>query len=98
MPTGAWKPDGIDVLDIVSRLGYQGIQLGPPGYLGTGEQLRERLVERNLLLADAFVPFHFSREHVFREERADVSQLVELLTAASPPGARPVVVLSEGFR
>ena len=32
-------PDGVSVLDQVAEAGYAGIDLGPAGYLGTGERL-----------------------------------------------------------
>ena len=46
-------PDGVSVLDQVAEAGYAGIDLGPAGYLGTGERLGEQLAERGLGLAGA---------------------------------------------
>ena len=46
-------PDGVSVLDQVAEAGYAGIDLGPAGYLGTGERLGELLAERGLGLAGA---------------------------------------------
>lgn len=43
------------LLDAVSGAGYAGIDLGPPGYLGTGEELRRRLEQRGLHLAGGWV-------------------------------------------
>jgi hypothetical protein len=39
-------PDGATVLDRVAAAGYDGIDLGPVGYLGDREQLGELLAER----------------------------------------------------
>src|SRR4029079_15090817 len=41
-------PDGLQVLDQVAAAGYAGIDLGPVGYLGTGEELGEHLEARRL--------------------------------------------------
>jgi inosose dehydratase len=47
------------VLDAIAAAGYAGTELGPPGYLGRGEELRERLASRSLNLAGAFVELRF---------------------------------------
>jgi len=43
------------VLDAVAGAGYAGIDLGPVGFLGTGDLLRRRLTERGLALAGGWV-------------------------------------------
>ncbi len=43
-------PDGVTLLDHVASAGYQGIDLGPVGYLGTGRELHDRLSGRGLVL------------------------------------------------
>ncbi len=48
-------PDGVTVLDQVAAAGYDGIDLGPVGYLGQGGQLGELLAARGLGLAGAYV-------------------------------------------
>jgi inosose dehydratase len=45
------------VLDAIAAAGYEGTELGPAGYLGVGDVLRERLARRGLWLAGAFVEF-----------------------------------------
>jgi inosose dehydratase len=47
------------VLDAIAAAGYEGTELGPPGYLGRGAELRERLESRGLALAGAFVELRF---------------------------------------
>ena len=47
------------VLDAIAAAGYEGTELGPPGYLGDGKLLRERLGRRGLRLAGAFVELRF---------------------------------------
>src|SRR4030088_33920 len=53
-------PNAISVLDAVQRDGYEGIDLGPIGYLGTKEDLRERLRARGLHLSGGYVAMPFS--------------------------------------
>jgi inosose dehydratase len=91
-------PDPLTVLDAVANLGYDGISLGPPGYLGEGDVLRERLATRELRLAEAFLPLHFSRADLFAEERDGLRATLTFLSKVTDSGDRPVVVLSEGFR
>src|SRR5581483_3619445 len=52
-------PEPERVLDAIAAAGYEGTELGPPGYLGEGEELRARLERRGLALAGAFVPIRF---------------------------------------
>jgi len=53
-------PDGGAVLDAVADAGYEGIDLGPLGYFGYGEELARNLAGRRLALAGGFfeLPFH----------------------------------------
>lgn len=53
-------PDGISVLDQVAEAGYAGIDLGPVGYLGTGDRLGELLAERGLGLAGAYLELPYA--------------------------------------
>jgi inosose dehydratase len=53
-------PDAQFVLDEVARAGYAGIDLGPVGYLGRGHVLAERLAQRRLGLAGAYLEFPFT--------------------------------------
>jgi inosose dehydratase len=53
-------PDGVSILDAVQSSGYSGIDLGPVGYLGVGAQLGERLAERGLGLAGAYLEMPYA--------------------------------------
>src|SRR5437660_11139969 len=48
-------PDAVSVLDAVQRDGYDGIDLGPIGYLGTRDNLGEHLRSRGLYLSGRHV-------------------------------------------
>ena len=52
-------PGPEQVLDAIAAAGYAGTKLGPLGYLGDAEILRERLDERGLALVGAFVELRF---------------------------------------
>ncbi|MFL5962013.1 MAG: TIM barrel protein [Gaiellaceae bacterium] len=48
-------PDAEQVLDAIASAGYKGTELGPLGYLGNVDELRQRLQARDLGLAGAFI-------------------------------------------
>jgi hypothetical protein len=48
---GSGLPRPEEVLDAVSGSGYDGVDLGPPGFLGSRSELRRRLEARKLDLA-----------------------------------------------
>lgn len=64
-------PDGVAILDEVAAAGYDGIDLGPVGYLGDASQLGERLAQRGLGLAGGYLEFPFADkagvDHVMHE-------------------------------
>jgi inosose dehydratase len=55
-----YVPDATSVLDAVQADGYEGIDLGPIGYLGSKKDLRERLRSRGLHLSGGYVALPFS--------------------------------------
>ena len=75
------------VLDAIAAAGYEGTELGPPGYLGEDGVLRERLEDRGLDLAGAFVPLRFGEQE---EDPAELDAVLTLLEAAGGR-ARPVL-------
>lgn len=48
-------PSAAEVLDAVQAAGYEGIDLGPLGYLGRDAELKQALGSRGLLLCGAYV-------------------------------------------
>src|SRR4051794_28108784 len=76
-------PAGERVLAEVRGAGYEGIDLGPPGFLGDVETLAERL--GGLALAGGFVPIAFSEDWDF----AGLHATLDLFDAAGAPGAPP---------
>src|SRR5205823_5955558 len=66
----AWMPKPDEMLDWMVDIGFEGTELGPPGFLGDAKQLRDRLSTRRLQLVGAFLPQHFSRNEKADEDRA----------------------------
>ena len=85
-------PEPERVLEAVADAGYAGIDLGPPGYLGEGDVLRERLEasaleRRRRLRADAL-----QRGRALRGGHGSaLRHTLDLFDAAGAAGARPVL-------
>jgi len=97
---GVWertvdRPDLIPphrMLAAVRDLGYAGIELGPPGYLGDGpEEVSRRLEPYGLVLAGAFAPLRIADEQGFADDLAFLDRTVEILAGT---GARGPLVLA----
>jgi inosose dehydratase len=76
-------PGPEQVLDAIAAAGYEGTELGPLGYLGDGEALRERLAARGLELVGAFVELRFGD--------GDFAPLETTLDLLAAFGAQPVL-------
>lgn len=97
MVDDAWMPGPVDVLDWLVDIGVEGTELGPPGYLGDAEQLRDRLSSRGLELVGSFLPQHFSRNEMAASDRAWLADSLRLVREGSPDGSRPLAILSDQF-
>lgn len=84
-------PRPVDVLEAISAAGYAGTDLGPPGYLGEGDVLRERLAATGLELVGGFVPMRFSEDRGYEEDTAGLRHTLDLFDAVGEKGARPVL-------
>jgi inosose dehydratase len=71
-------PEAITVLDAVQRAGYAGIDLGPPGYLGSGNELRRRLSDRKLNLAGGYIAMPFSEPARMAPSLAELARLLDI--------------------
>ncbi len=97
MVDDAWMPGPVELLDWMVEIGYEGTELGPPGYLGNADELHERLSSRGLQLVGAFLPQHFSRDDKTEEDRSWLRETLNLIRAGAPEGSRPFAILSDGF-
>jgi inosose dehydratase len=84
-------PDPERVIAAIAAAGYDGTDLGPPGYLGEGETLRDRLREHGLGVAGGFVPVRFSEPEHWEEDVAGLHHTLDLFAAAEVDGAQPVL-------
>jgi inosose dehydratase len=84
-------PDAEFVLDEVGGAGYAGIDLGPVGYLGDGPVLAERLAQRNLGLAGAYLEFPFSNPDELKKLYPELDAMLDTFDAVvdNVPGPRP---------
>lgn len=76
-------PAALQLLDHVAEAGYSGIDLGPLGYLGMGEELAERLRTRELTLAGGYFAVPFSDPSQLPTELERLDQLLDTFDAAA---------------
>ncbi len=93
----AWMPAPEDMLDWMVDIGFEGTEMGPPGFLGDATQVQHRLTSRNLEMVGAFIPQHFSRAEHSVDDRAVLRASLRVLAEGSPAGSRPFAVLSDHF-
>ncbi len=93
----AWMPAPDDMLDWMVDIGFEGTELGSPGYMGDAGQVHQRLSSRDLELVGAFIPQHFSRAEKAAEDRASLADSLAVLAGGSPAGSHPFAVLSDHF-
>jgi inosose dehydratase len=84
-------PDPEQVLTAMGDAGYDGTDLGPPGYLGEGDALARRLEAARLEVVGGFVPIGFSERERWDEGLAGLDRTLDLFAAAGAHGARPVL-------
>jgi len=90
-------PDGVRVLDQVAEAGYAGIDLGPVGYLGTGERLGELLAQRGLGLAGAYLELPYADPGALDEALPSLDELLSTFDTvrAYVPGPPPRPTLAD---
>ena len=84
-------PEPERILAAIGAAGYAGTDLGPPGYYGEGDVLRDRLEANGLEVVGGFVPMRFSEAEGFEEDVPDLHHTLDLFDAAGATGARPVL-------
>lgn len=84
-------PDGLHVLDEVAAAGYAGIDLGPVGYLGWGSELADRLAERGLGLAGAYLELPYTDSEALGKVLPDLDAMLDTFDAVAGrlPGPPP---------
>jgi inosose dehydratase len=97
MMDDAWMPEPDEILDWMVDIGFEGTELGPPGFLGNAAQLRERLSSRGLAFVGSFLPQHFSRAEKADEDRVWLRDQLRMVREGSPAGSVPYAILSDHF-
>jgi inosose dehydratase len=90
-------PNGTEVLDQVAEAGYAGIDLGPVGYLGTGERLGELLAERGLGLAGAYLELPYADSGALADALPALDELLDTFDTVQAylPGPPPRPTLAD---
>ena len=82
--------DLLALLDAVADAGYEGIDLGPVGFLGWGDGLRDALAGRGLALAGGYVELPFNDRARLGAAWPELDAVLDALDAvASIQGPNP---------
>lgn len=76
-------PGADEVLDAVARAGYEGIDLGPPGFLGPPPELRARLQAAKLGLAGGWIELRLNDPGGLQEDLRSLEESLDLFEAGS---------------
>ena len=90
-------PDGESVLSQVAAAGYAGIDLGPVGYLGRGDELGEALARRGLGLAGAYVELPYSDPDALEDALPQLDAILDVFDVVRSylPGPPPRPTLAD---
>jgi inosose dehydratase len=88
-------PDALTLLDWVHDAGYDGIDLGPVGYLGDAETLNGRLAGRELGLVGGYLELPFSEPDRMPDGLAELDALLDILDSVSGNGLAPKPTLAD---
>ena len=84
-------PNAKTVLAAMEAAGYDGTELGPPGYLGDSETLLSRLQQHELELVGGYIPIRFSEPEHWDEDLAAMTETLDLFSAGGGDQAKPVL-------
>jgi inosose dehydratase len=88
-------PPAERLLDQVAAAGYAGIDLGPVGYLGEGDEIRRRLELRGLGLTGGYIELPFSEPSRLPEAVEELDALLDALERAPDLGPPPRPTLAD---
>ncbi len=81
--------DGEALLAALAAAGYDGVDLGPPGYLGGATDIRGRLARHGLGLAGGWVELRFRDPGGFAADLAELDAALDVFVAAGRDGFPP---------
>src|ERR1700686_2440871 len=90
-------PDGQSVLSQVAAAGYAGIDLGPVGYLGHGDELGQALARHRLGLAGAYVELPYADPDALEGALPQLDAVLDAFDAVQSylPGPPPRPTLAD---
>ena len=83
-------PSPDELLAAMAAAGYEGTELGPPGYLGEADELGDRLRRHGLVLTGGWCPFRFSEPGYWDVDLRELSRTLDLFEAGGGTEAKPV--------
>ena len=88
-------PDPLTLLDWVHEAGYEGIDLGPVGYLGDTETLKARLADHDLGLAGGYLELPFSEPEKLGPAMTELDALLDVFDSLGSSPLRPKPTLAD---
>ena len=88
-------PDPLTLLEWVQEAGYEGIDLGPVGYLGNTQTLAERLGAHGLGLAGGYLEMPFSDPEKLRPAMAELDALLDVFDSVANGALLPKPTLAD---
>lgn len=90
-------PEPEEILAPLRDLGYDGVDLGPVGWLGRGDELRRRLTTYGLTLVGGWVDLPFTDDDAFRAALPVLDDALEVFVAAAEvdPSRPPLPTLAD---
>lgn len=85
-PEGAETVSADAMCEALQSTGYEGIDLGPIGFLGRGAELRERLARFELELAGGWVQLPFGDDDAFTASLEELHEALRLFADAAEAG------------
>lgn len=90
-------PDADRILELLVEAGYEGIDLGPVGYLGRGDAIRSRLADRRLGLAGGYIELPMSDHDALAAKLTELDELLDTFDeAAADHGPKPKPTIADG--
>jgi inosose dehydratase len=84
-------PPAERVLEAIAAAGYDGTELGPPGYLGDLGNVRDHLDANGLVLVGGYIPIRFSEPEHLDEDLEQMEATLDLFAAGDGTEAKAVL-------
>ena len=83
-----------DLLDTIAQGGYQGCELGPPGFFGSPQATAQAFVDRGLEAVGSYVPVHFALDDA--TVAADLARMAVTCAELAAAGGGLAILADEG--